>query len=301
MYYLIYGFLYLISLLPLRVLYILSDGIYFLIYRVFGYRTKVVMQNLEIAFPEKSLADRKEIARKFYGNLIDTFFEMIKMLSATDAFFHKHFSGNWDVLNQLYSNGKPAHIHLGHTFNWEWGNYMTARESAYQFIGIYMPIKNKAMDRLFLKIRSRGGSLLVPATPPRAYIAGFHPHRNTRYVLGLIADQSPGSAAQAYLLNFFGRPTAFITGPEKGARARDLPVFFSHIRKLRRGYYHIEYSLAEEHPQRLPEGQLTVNFARYLENVIRQYPEMWLWSHRRWKLEWKEDYRAMWIGESINS
>ena len=277
------------------VMYLLSDAVHFLIYRLFGYRMKVVMQNLDIAFPEKSLKERKKIARKFYRNLIDTFFEMIKMISASDEFFQKHFSGNWHVMNEWYSNGKPAHIHMGHSFNWEWGNYMTARNLVYKFIGIYMPIKNKSMDRLFLKIRGRGGSVLVPATPAKAYIAGFHPYRNDQYVLGLLADQSPGNASKAFWLNFFGRPTAFITGPEKGARARDLPVFFSHIRKPRRGYYHIEFTLADANPGDLEEGELTVRFARYLEEIITRFPDMWLWSHRRWKLEWKEEYRKLWI------
>ena len=113
--------------------------------------------------------------------------------------------------------------------------------------------------------------------------------------MGLAADQSPGNAQNAYWLNFFGKRTAFITGPEKGARAKDLPVFFAQISKPRRGHYKIEFTLAAQNPQQLPEGELTVRFARYLEEVIARFPDMWLWSHRRWKLEWKDEYSNLWV------
>ena len=161
-------------------------------------------------------------------------------------------------------------------------------------------LKIKHVDRLFLKIRSRGGTVLLPATPTRDFIAGFHPHRNSQYLIGLAADQSPGDASKAYWLNFFGKPTAFVTGPEKGARAKNLPVFFCYISKPRRGYYDIVFTLAEEYPKDLREGELTVRFARYLEEVIHRFPDMWLWSHRRWKKEWKDEYRELWVDEKID-
>jgi KDO2-lipid IV(A) lauroyltransferase len=281
------------------VLYLFSDLIHFLIYRIFGYRMNVVMQNLAIAFPEKSVAERKQVAKKFYRNLIDTFVEMIKMISASDEFLQKRFSGNWDLLNEWHQTGRAAHVHMGHTFNWEWGNYIASTKLLHKFIGVYMPIKNKAMDHLFLKIRSKGGTILIPATPTRAYISAFHPYRNSQYLIGLAADQSPGDPAKAYWLNFFGKPTAFVTGPEKGARARDLPVFFCYISKPRRGYYHIVFTLAEDNPKSLKEGELTVRFARFLEEVIHRLPDMWLWSHRRWKREWKDEYNELWVDEKL--
>jgi KDO2-lipid IV(A) lauroyltransferase len=282
-------------------LYLLSDGIHFLIYRVFGYRMDVVMQNLQSAFPEKSVIERKKIARKFYRNLIDTFVEMIKMLSASDAFLQKRFSGNWELLNDMHRSGRAAHVHMGHTFNWEWGNYIAGTKLLYKFIGVYMPVKNKALDRLFLKIRSRGGTILIPATPTKTFISTFHPHRNSQYLIGLAADQSPGDPTRAYWLNFFGKPTAFVTGPEKGANIRNIPVFFCYISKPRRGHYHIVFTLAEENPADLKEGELTVRFARYLEEVITRLPDMWLWSHRRWKREWKDEYKELWVDEKINN
>lgn len=293
MYYLVYALLYLISLLPIPVLYLLSDGIHFLIYRVFRYRLDVVMNNIQIAFPEKTLHERKQIARKFYRNFIDTFIETIKMLSASDAFFEKRITGNWELLNDLHNSVRAVHVHMGHTFNWEWGNYMASKKFLYKFIVVYMPVKNKAIDRLFIKLRLRAGGALVPATPAKAYISSFYPHRNSQFVLALVADQSPGDPSRAYWLNFFGKPTAFITGPEKGARAKNLPVFFCHISKPRRGHYHIVFTMAENNPASLQEGELTVRFARFLEETITQFPDMWLWSHRRWKHQWKEEYRDL--------
>ena len=279
----------------MRVLYGFSDAVHFLVFRIFGYRKDVVMQNLQVAFPEKSIVERRRIASKFYRNLIDTFIETIKMLSASDSFLQKRVSGNWEVLNEFHSTGRAIHVHMGHTFNWEWGNYIAGKTLLYKFLGVYMPVKNKALDRLFLKLRSRGGTLLLPATPTKKFIAAFHPHRNTQYLIGLAADQSPGDASKAYWLNFFGKPTAFVTGPEKAAMANNLPVFFCYISKPKRGYYEIVFTLAEENPKNLQEGQLTVQFARYLEKVIAHFPDMWLWSHRRWKREWKEEYQPLWV------
>lgn len=296
MYYLLYGFLYVISLLPMPVLYLLSDGVYALMYYVFGYRKKVVMQNLQIAFPGKTNEERKRIAKKFYHNFLDTFVEVIKLLSASEAFLLKHFGGNWDMVNEVAKrNGKAAQVHLGHTFNWEWANYAGAKGLIYKFLVVYMPIKSKAVDRLFLKLRSRGGAALIPASPPRAYISGIGKFRKQQYMLVLAADQSPADPSKAYWLNFFNRPTAFVTGPEKGARLSNLPVFFAYIRKHKRGNYFVEFSLIDENPAATKEGELTVKFARYLENIIHQYPDMWLWSHRRWKREWNDEYRELWI------
>ena len=298
MYYFLYGFLYLLSLLPMRLLYILSDGIYLLLYYVFGYRRKVVMQNLQIAFPDKTVEERTRIAKKFYRNFLDTFVEIIKLISGSEAFFKKRIRGNWELVNSMYETGRTSQVNLGHTFNWEWANYMASRELLYKFVVVYMPINNKAVDKIFYRFRSRGGTGLVPASPPRAFIAGMAKYKTVRHMLTLAADQSPADPTKAYWLNFFGRPTAFVTGPEKGARLHNTPVFFCNITKPRRGHYDIHFSLVEENPASTTEGDLTVRFARYLEDNIRQNPDMWLWSHRRWKREWKEEYRHLWIDKN---
>ncbi|MGB8192755.1 MAG: lipid A biosynthesis acyltransferase [Chitinophagaceae bacterium] len=296
MYYFLYGLLYIFSLLPMPVLYLLSDGVYVLMYYVFGYRRKVIMQNLLIAFPEKTEAERKEIAKKFYRNFLDTFVEIIKLISASETFLRSRVKGNWDMVNAVYERtGRAAQVHLGHLFNWEWANYAASRELLYRFVVIYMPIKSKAVDKIFYKFRTKGGTALIPATPPRAFISGLVKHRAEKYMLTFAADQSPSDPTKSYWLNFFNRPTAFVTGPEKGARLSNLPVFFCNIQKPRRGHYYAEFTFIEENPSATQEGELTVKFARYLEDAIRKSPDMWLWSHRRWKREWKEEYKDLWV------
>jgi KDO2-lipid IV(A) lauroyltransferase len=293
MYYLVYGLLYLISLLPLRVLYILSDGFYVLIYYVFGYRKKVVFNNLQIAFPEKSEGERKRIAKKFYQNFIDTFIETIKMVSPSDKYILNRVSGNWEVLNELYKTGRSVQIHLGHTFNWEWANLAGARAMHYTFLGVYMPIRNQIFDRLFKKIRSKSGTVMLPATNMRNEMLQW---RTQQYALGLVADQAPPGPEKAFWLNFFGKPTPFVTGPETGARAGNIPVVFANIEKPRRGYYKVIFTMGDIEPGTLPRGELTRRYVAHLEKVIQQNPDMWLWSHRRWKQEWKEEYSNLWIG-----
>jgi Kdo2-lipid IVA lauroyltransferase/acyltransferase len=287
MYYIVYGFLWLISLLPLGVLYVLSDCIYGLVFYVFKYRKKVVMDNLRLAFPEKTEKERKKIAKKFYRNLIDNFIETIKMISTSSKRLNKRFVSNKELITDFYPSGRSVQIHLGHNFNWEWGNDILIRQMPFKFLGVYMPITNKIFDRLFYKLRSRSGSVLLPATNMRT---SFLPYRNKQYLLGLAVDQNPGHPGNAWWFNFFGKPTPFVRGPAKAAVANNTVVIFAYIHKPRRGYYEVVFSLAEEHPAETTETELTRKFVRYLENVIREYPEMWLWSHRRWKWEWKPEY-----------
>jgi Kdo2-lipid IVA lauroyltransferase/acyltransferase len=257
-----------------------------------GYRKKVVMDNLAIAFPDKTEAERKKIAKKFYHNFIDSFIEVIKLVSAGDAFLQKRFTVDISELNDLYETGKSCQIHLGHTFNWEWGQLVLARLTKYKIMVVYMPITSAVLEKLFYKLRTRSGNVFLPATNMREAIA---PYLQTRYALGLVADQNPGNLKAAYWLNFFGKPTAFVSGPEKGARATGMPVVFACIEKPRRGYYHATVKLATEDSSQLREGALTLNYVRYLEEVIRRNPDMWLWSHRRWKHAWKDEYAPMWI------
>ncbi|HEU4472983.1 MAG TPA: lysophospholipid acyltransferase family protein [Flavisolibacter sp.] len=287
MYYFLYGLFYLLSLLPLRVLFLISNFANFIIYHLAGYRKKVVMQNLEIAFPEKTAEERTRIARQFYLNLIDTFIETIKLISASERFMKKHFDADPAIFNKLYAEGKTCQVHLGHNFNWELGNVGMVLRLPYTMLTVYMPINNSAVDRLFKKIRSRTGAILLPATKMRT---AMMPYRNKQYLLALVADQNPGVPSKGYWVDFFGRPTPFVTGPEKGARANGTAVVFCHFTKPRRGYYKAHFTLATEDPGSLPEKALTRTYIRYLEQVIREYPEMWLWSHRRWKHEWKEEY-----------
>jgi KDO2-lipid IV(A) lauroyltransferase len=295
MYYFFYGLLYLVSLLPMRILYILADGIYGLVYYAFGYRKKVVMDNLQRAFPEKTEAERTRIAKKFYRNFIDSFMEVIKLLSASQRFLNKRFTMDASVLKELHATGGACQVHLGHTFNWEWGQLVLTGLTDYKIMVVYQPITNKFFERLFYRLRTRTGNVFLPANKMKEAI---QPYLQSQYLLALVADQAPGNPKEAWWLDFFGHPTPFVAGPEKGARSCGLPVVFAYIEKPRRGYYHATLKLGSRETASLPEGELTHRYVRFLEDVIRRNPDMWLWSHRRWKHKWKNDYASKWISEN---
>jgi len=287
MYYIVYGFLWLLSLLPLRVLFVLSDAFYGLTFYILKYRRAVVKKNLEIAFPEKTEKERKQIAKKFYHNLIDMFVETIKMVSASEKTLAKRFTANWDLVNAIYPTGKSVQVHVGHNFNWEWGNMIMTKKTVYKLLAVYMPMTNKVMERFFYKLRTRNGAIFLKATKMKEEVA---PYLNTQYLLGLVADQSPGHPGNAWWFNFFGKPTPFVKGPAKAAITNKTAVVFAFVHKPRRGYYEAVFSLATNDASTMSEVELTQKFATYLEDVIRQHPTMWLWSHRRWKWEWKPEY-----------
>ncbi len=287
MYYVVYGLLYLLSLLPLWVLHRLSDLAYLIIYHLLGYRKKVVLQNLATAFPHKTEQERIQIASRFYRNFTDTFIETIKLLSASNRFLERHFLVDATIFHQLYEQGHKCQIHLGHNFNWEMGNLGLVHQIPHRVLAVYAPIENKVFDRIFRKLRSRNGTVMLPANDMKNAIL---PWRNERYALGLVADQNPRNPNKAYWISFFGKPAPFTTGPENGARFGDIPVVFCHITKVKRGVYRGHFTLAEMHPATLPKGELTLRYIRYLETVISENPDMWLWSHRRWKYEWKPEY-----------
>jgi len=249
-----------------------------------------VSSNLKIAFPEKTDAERKTIEKKFYHNFIDTFIETIKLISASDKFIEKHFIANWEVINKVYDSGRRAHLHLGHNFNWEWGNIVLGKKTPFKFLAVYTPITNPAFEKLFLKLRSRSGVVMLPSNKMRER---FLQYRNTQYLLGLVADQNPSDPARAWWFNFFGKPAPFVKGPAKNAITSDAVIIFASIKKIKRGYYEGIFSIDEEQPALHTEQELTKKFITYLENNIRQYPDLWLWSHRRWRWEWKEGYEEI--------
>ena len=276
--------------MPLRILYILSDGIYGLAFYVFKYRKDVVLNNLLIAFPLKTEKERRTIAKKFYHNLIDMFIEFLKMLSVSDKVLEKRFNANWSLINEIHSTGKSVQIHVGHNFNWEWGNLVMTKKTVFKLLAVYMPLANKIMERLFYKIRTRNGAIFLRATSMKE---DFLPYQNTQYLLGLVADQNPGHPGNAWWFNFFDRPTPFLKGPAKAALQNNTAVVFAFIHKPRRGYYEAIFSPAVEITDSTTEQELTKKFVVYLEEVIKKYPDMWLWSHRRWKWEWKPEYGSI--------
>jgi len=173
-------------------------------------------------------------------------------------------------------------------------NAVPVETTKFKILVVYMPIGNKVFEKLFYRLRTRTGNVFLPAPQMRESIV---PHLSSQYLLGLVADQCPGNMQTSYWIDFMGRPTPFASGPEKGARHGHLPVIFASIDKPGRGHYHATMKLACMDAAELPEGELTREYVRYLESVIRNRPDMWLWSHRRWKHAWKEEYQERRIDE----
>jgi Kdo2-lipid IVA lauroyltransferase/acyltransferase len=294
MYYIIYGLLYIFSLMPWFIMYGISDLLAFLTYYVFGYRKQVVMGNLAIAFPEKSAADRKQIAKQFYRNFFDTLAETIKMIFASDQQLNERFLPKEEMLEKMrvfVRQGKNVQIQAMHNFNWEIVNLGVSKNIGVPFLGVYMPISNKYLEKIFRKMRSRYGTILVPATTFKKSFLKFEKESiKENYSIALVADQSPGSPSNAWWVNFFDKPTPFVTGPEKAARQRSLPVVFANFYKIKRGVYTFDVEVFTENAANTKEGELTLAYVKYVEDCIRQRPDNYLWSHRRWKHAFKPEY-----------
>jgi len=284
MYYLLLILAYAVSLLPLWILYRLSDVLYIVIYYIAGYRKAVVQANLRQAFPDRTPREIKLLERKYYRNLTDMMVETIKLLTMSKRQLQRRFTCDLTILHELYRQGKSCQLHLGHNFNWEWANLFCIQGVRYPFLVVYMPITSKAVDRLFRHFRERSGSRLIPANDIRNSIA---PWLSRQYLIALVADQNPSDPRRCYWFPFLNKMTAFYKGPEMTARRHNIPVVFVDIRKVKRGYYKAVLQLRFESPLQEPEGKITEAFAQFLEKNIREQPEVWVWSHKRWKHEYK--------------
>jgi Kdo2-lipid IVA lauroyltransferase/acyltransferase len=292
MYYIVFGILYFISLLPFWALYLLSDLLYFLLYHVIRYRRKVVLDNLSLAFPEKTLAARKAVARRFFRRFTDNWIESLKLLSISERALARRITTDLDALHTVYATGRNVHFLMGHQFNWEWANAGIPPQTAFKTLVAYSPITNKTVDRLFLYLRQRFGATMLPYNEMGKAML---PYRRIQYLLALVADQNPHNPRKSYWLNFLGQPTAFVQGPEKGARLGNIPVVYLSFSRPKRGHYHLHTSLVDMNPGNSKEGELTRKYVALLEENIRRYPELYLWSHKRWKHNWSEAYEKLWI------
>ena len=291
-YILLYGF----SLIPLKGLYLISDLLSYVVYHWIGYRKQVVLSNLAIAFPEKSAKEREGIAKAFYCNFTDAMLESIKLISANNALIDRMFVIEPAVMKVFEGTEKNIQIHALHNFNWEIVNLGISKALKQPFLGVYQPIINPFFEALFKKIRTRNGTILIPAND---FKNNFIPHQDKRYVLALVADQNPGNPAKAWWLNFFGKPAPFVMGPEKAARMRDTVVVFGTFYKMKRGVYTFSAQRITDDPASMEPGALTKQYIKYLEEKIRERPDNYLWSHRRWKHPFKPEYKDL-VLEELN-
>ncbi|HEX5153893.1 MAG TPA: lysophospholipid acyltransferase family protein [Parafilimonas sp.] len=291
MYYLTYSLLYLISLLPFWVLYGISYCAYIILYYFIGYRKEVVLSNLSIAFPEKSLDERKAIAKKFYKNFTDNFIEVVKMFSISPAQLQKRITWDYESLNKYYETGKNVQFHLGHFFNWEYANFSVSLESKFQVLVVYRTIFNKAMNKIFIRLRTRFNAKIIAAN---AFLKEFKPYSKERFCIVFVADQNPSKPIRGYWLPFFGKLAPFVTGPEKTARLTNAICLYVKFKKIKRGYYHVQLLEISDNPKQTAEGDITKSFVKYMEENIREQPETYLWSHRRWRHTYDpEKHRAL--------
>ncbi len=280
MYQLVYYILYLFSLLPWGIIYGISDFLYLIIYRIFGYRKKVVMDNLKTAFPEKTENERKKIANEMYHRLIDTFLETIKLISISEKELNERFICNYEVVNDLFQTGQNVQIHGGHFFNWEYLNLAYCANVNYPFIGVYKPLSNKIINKIMYNMRAKFGTHLIPENN---FNRGFIKLSRGRYVLTLGGDQNSIDMLNSYWIPFFGKMAPFVTGPERLAVSTNAAIVFSTTYQIKRGYYRSELSLYTTQPKTLPKGEITIAFRNFLEDQILKRPTNYLWTHKRWK------------------
>jgi KDO2-lipid IV(A) lauroyltransferase len=278
--YILLGIIYLTSLLPHWVLYRLSDFNFFFIYYVFGYRKKVVYENLKNSFPEKSHEELKEIEKKFFHHLTDVIMETVKEFSISRKSIKKRFKfENPEVFQQHYDNGKSVMMTMGHYGNWEYG--VTAPLWVPQECwAVYGKIENPVFDKYLVRTRERFGYTLFPME--ETYNVMLE-HKQGDKLYMFMADQRPHHAKIKHWLPFLNQETPVHKGAEKLSKMMDLAVVFIDIQKVKLGYYEITDHTLYENPKETAENEITEKYFEILEKVIRKNPEYWLWSHKRWK------------------
>lgn len=280
MYYLVYGLLYLLSLLPFRMLYALSDLVAFILSRWVRYRRKVVLYNLAIAFPEKTERERLQICHSFYYRFTDNFIELVKLISLSPQKVQERFHCDIGFMEQLNAEGLSVDFILGHYFNWEWSNLGYAMINPMKQIVVYAHVSSPVAEKLMRKIRSRFGTILIDTAK---FKEQFKPYVHEQKSFVLVADQSPRFIKGAVWLDFFGRRTAFTKGPDTNARMANNAVVLCQIKRIKRGYYTTQLELLTKAARALPKGEITRKSVAFFEKVIREDPPNYLWSHRRWK------------------
>jgi len=273
-----------IGLLPFTVLYWFASIIRLLIYRIFGYRKKVVVQNLKGSFPDYNSIEIRRITDRFYKNLTDIFLESIRAFTMTrKQILARHRIINPEVLDPFNKTGQSVIGVTGHYCNWEWGSLSAGLQTGYKAVAFYKPLNNKYIDRFVRWSRSRFGTTLAPI---KETSKTFEDLKNTKTMFLMAADQGMPSKFKdkAYWVQFLNRDTAFLHGLEKHARNSNLPIIYTDIQRVKRGFYEIKLTVLTTNPNELPEGAITEMYARKLESIILKKPENWLWSHRRWKL-----------------
>lgn len=276
---LIFSFL---AYLPFWCLYILADFLYVLAYHIIGYRKKVVWQNLQNSFPEKSEQELKKIQKQFYRHLFEVFVETLKILQLSPKELQKRVQvKNIEIVRKRLEEGKALVILTSHLFNWEWYSLATslAIEKKYPIFFVYQELSSPFFDKLMLKIRTHFEAKALKMQNILKDV--IQDHKSPR-VVALLADQSPTGNEKDHWTTFLHQDTAFFTGAEKIALKLKLPVVLGLGVRVKRGHYLLRFE-DMYHPTELPDTEITEKYVRLLEKQIQETPSDWLWSHKRWK------------------
>ncbi len=281
--YLIYGLiLFPLSLIPLPLLYLFSDFVGLILFRVIGYRKDVIRKNLKNSFPEKTAQELEKIEREFYRNFCDIFIaENIKGLSPFTGYLRRMMKfSNDEIMEQLHQQRRGVIIVAGHYGNWELlAHLQQSKHFKFHMLGIYK-VQSTIAD-LILKIsRGKSGTELVPMEQVKR---SFETKRGSVDAYIFIGDQSPGNPKSAYWTTFLNQETGVQFGSEKFAKLYDYAVVYAEIKRVKRGRYQISFELLTDTPKQTTSGEITELHTRALEKTIQQSPSSWLWSHRRWK------------------
>jgi Kdo2-lipid IVA lauroyltransferase/acyltransferase len=279
---LVYPFLWMISILPFRILYLFSDCVYILIYYVFGYRKKTVKDNLTLCFPNKTESELKIITKKFYHHLCDMFLEMIKTMSISRDQLAKRFKIiNPEEFQRLESLNKSIILMYGHYASWEWSivieNYIN-----YKGYGVYKKLANTYFDKLARDIRSKFNTTLI-STKDTVEVMNTLKKKDIKSITAFISDQSPRISKDVYWSKFMGVNVPCFTGAERLAKKLNFTIAYLKINKVKRGYYEAEVMTLAENPKDFKDYELTETFISEVEKQIYEAPEFYFWTHKRWK------------------
>jgi len=273
------------ALLPMRILYVLSDMLYFLIYRIIKYRLQVVRRNMSNAFPDKTRDELRCLERKFYRHFADYIVETIKLAGISyEELLRRAHLNNPEIIDPLVARGETCFIILmGHYGNWEWfTGFSDSFNTELQVHQIYKPLKNRAFDRLFIYMRTRFKGFVTKKNDVVRNAIRLK-QTKTPSLLIFIADQTPSKANIHYWTRFLNQDTPMFTGAERIAVKLNLPVIYADVKKTGRGYYSVDFELITDRPRECPEFAITELYTRLMENTILREPAYWFWSHKRWK------------------
>ncbi|CAI8193816.1 MAG: Lipid A biosynthesis lauroyltransferase [Formosa sp. Hel1_33_131] len=281
-YILIYPFLWLVSILPFRLLYAVSDALYVLMYHVFGYRTKTVKANLKLVFPEKSELEIKIITRKFYHHFCDMILESIKSMTISVESMKARFTfKNLEIIKDFEKQNKSIVLMCAHYGSWEW-IFILQTYTSHRGYAIYKRLQNKYFDRLVKSIRARYNSYLI-TTKETFSVLEDAKKKGVLSLNGFASDQSPKKHKAHHWNEFMGINVPVHTGAEMLAKKLDMPVVFFSVKRKKRGYYEATFHTLAEDPNAFKDYEITDNFLKRVEAQIHEAPEYYLWTHKRWK------------------